>query len=150
MTRLRSTFTRTLLLLSLTALAGLLLACSSSSDDGDSGSEATETATEAAGGDGEATGEMDLTVEMKDNVFEPTTFTVPVGTKVSFHYENTGQAVHNMVVRTKDVEGADFSSALAVNPGESGEFEGTFTKAGEYPFICSYHFPDMAGTITVE
>lgn len=151
MSRYLTTRARTGLLVALVLTASsLAIACGGDSDEDADAGTATATATEANGGSEEAEGEMEITVLLQDNFFEPSEITIPAGTTVEFKYENTGVAIHNMIVRAKDIEGSDFSSELAVNPGDTGEFTGTFTTPGEIAFICSYHLPDMAGTITVE
>ena len=121
--------------LALALLTGALLAAcgGGSSDDG-------------GGGGG---GDVVSNVEFTDNFFVPDTLTFKAGSTVVFKYENTGLAVHNMSVLSQDVEGKNFQSPAAVNPGESGEFEATFTKKGSFKFICVYHMPGMEGTITV-
>ena len=140
------------LLAAIALLALGAVACSGDDDDDDdSGDEATATATAEDSDDGDDAAEtMEITVRFEDNFFDPDTITIPAGTTVTFKYENVGAAVHNMIVQAKDIEGEDFSSESLVNPGDSGEFTGTFTTVGEIQFICAFHLPDMVGTITVE
>ena len=129
----------------------LAVGCGGDGGDGGGGAAATAAATGATGGGGAgAGGAMEIKVLFKDNVFEPDAITVPVGTTVTFEYENTGTAIHNMMIQSGDTEGEIFQSPTVVNPGDSGEFVGTFTKAGQIAFICVYHQPDMTGTLTVE
>jgi plastocyanin len=138
---------RIALLLCASALMAFALACSGDgkSSEGDSSSSA---ATKTAGA--AASKQVNLTVEMKDNVFEPTKFEVAAGTTVTFKYANTGLAVHNMIVQSGDIEGKTFQSPPSVNPGDKGEFTATFTKPGTIKFICAYHMPGMGGEITVK
>jgi plastocyanin len=79
---------------------------------------------------------------MKDNVFEPKTVTIPVGKEVEIHLDNQGAAIHNLVVET-------FSSPI-LEGGAKGEMKVKFDKAGDVPFICAFHQPDMTGTFTVK
>ncbi|MCW2524818.1 MAG: plastocyanin [Frankiales bacterium] len=64
--------------------------------------------------------------------------TVPVGTKVTWKFEDS--AAHT--VKAND---GSFTSP-AMKSGQTFSF--TFTKAGSYPYICSIH-QYMTGTITV-
>lgn len=137
-------------LLTLLAAAMLVAACGGSDDsEGESGNGGAA-ATTAAGADTGSLEEITTSVIFTDNVFEPLALTFPVGSKVTFNYENVGLAIHNMIIQTRDAEGQDFQSPAAVNPGEKGSFEATFTKAGTFKFICVYHLPGMEGTVTVE
>ena len=86
-----------------------------------------------------------LDVEMADNVFNPSDFTVSVGQQVEFVVNNTGAAIHNM--RIKDTE---FKSEAVINPGAASSFTAKFTEAGVYTFVCDFHLPGMVGKITVE
>lgn len=136
-------------LLTLLAAAMLVAACGGGGNsDGESDDGAA--ATTAAGADTDSLEEVATSVLFKDNVFEPLALTFPVGSKVTFNYDNVGLAVHNMIIQSKDAEGQNFQSPVAVNPGEKGAFEATFTKAGTFQFICVYHMPGMEGTITIE
>ncbi|MEX2229850.1 MAG: cupredoxin domain-containing protein [Dehalococcoidia bacterium] len=132
----------------------LAVGCGGGDDNGgddNGGAAATAAATAATGGGGAgAGGEMEIKILFKDNIFEPDAITVPVGTTVTFEYENVGTAIHNMMIQSADSEGEIFQSPTVVNPGDKGEFVGTFTKAGQIQFICVYHQPDMSGTLTVE
>lgn len=131
-------------------------ACSDSSTESKpatSAPAARTTTAPAGGGSGAATdggGSTEVTVIMKDNVYEPKTITVPVNKEIEFKVKNQGQAIHNMHILSKAAEGQDFQSATIVNPGADNEFKAKFTKAGTYNFQCDFHLPDMAGTITVK
>jgi len=137
--------------------SGIFVACASDDDgnggDGDNGgttTTATSTATAGGGGGADVDNEMEIEIIFGDNFFDPSEITVPAGTRVKFEYENQGAAIHNMIVMSQETEGENFQSPTIVNPGESGEFEATFTTAGTMSFICAYHQPDMTGTLTVE
>lgn len=71
--------------------------------------------------------------------FDPPVIRVPVGTSVSWH--NDDHFTHSVsVVR----EGFP---ALNLPPGQSGSI--TFTQAGTYDYICTYHTQDMKGKVIV-
>ncbi len=159
MDRLTRTGQRLMLGLGVLVLGASLFTACASDDDGDgaangdgngNGGAATAAATEGGGGGAAAEGEMEIHVIFGDNFFDPSEITVPAGTTVTFTYENQGAAVHNMMIQSQETEGEIFQSPTIVNPGESGEFTGTFTTPGTMNFICVYHQPDMTGTLTVE
>ena len=120
--------------------------------NGNGATTATATATAASGGGGgaEVGEEMEIHVVFTDNAFDPSEVTIPAGTRVKFEYANEGTAIHNMMIQSQETEGQLFQSPTIVNPGDEGEFEGTFTTPGTVSFICVYHQPDMTGTLTVE
>lgn len=136
--------------IALLSVALLATACGGGSDSNGDSDDGAATATAAAGADTGSLEAVETTVLFKDNVFEPDTLTFKAGSKVTFNYDNVGLAVHNMMIQSKDAEGENFQSPVAVNPGEKGSFEATFTKPGTFKFICVYHNPGMEGTITVE
>lgn len=151
--RVRTTATRSLALwAALALLTGALLAtaCGGGDSGDDSNGDGAAATAAASGGSSDDLQEIESTILLKDNLFESATLTFPVGSKVTFKYDNVGLAVHNMIVQSQDVEGQNYQSPVAVNPGEKGEFEATFTKAGTFKFICVYHQPGMEGTITIE
>lgn len=77
-----------------------------------------------------------LTVHVRDFSFNPATATIHAGDSVLF--VNDDPATH-------DVTGDAIESG-PIGPGKSWTY--TFTKAGTYAYVCSYH-PSMKGTITV-
>lgn len=85
-------------------------------------------------------GAADLKVEATDNLFTPATLTAAVGDTVTF--TNSGKAPHNVQFSDKSQTGIDI-----LNPGASRSI--TLNKAGTFDYICSFHPPDMKGTITV-
>lgn len=85
-------------------------------------------------------GAADLKVEATDNLFTPATLTAAVGDTVTF--TNTGQAPHNVQFSDSSQKGIDI-----LNPGVSRSI--TLNKAGTFDYVCSFHPPDMKGTITV-
>ncbi len=139
----------------LTAAIGSSLALAAACGGGDDSSSKTPAATSPAGStsapaNGSSNGEVkDIEVDLTDNVFKPTTLTIPVGKTVQIEVKNTGQAIHNMHILSLEQEGKDFSSEAMVNPGKDSKFEVKFTKKGTIKFQCDYHVPDMVGTITV-
>ncbi len=111
------------------------------------GAGGSPSASPTSGGGGGET----IEVVMTDNVFTPKNFKVKVGQTYTIEAENKGLAIHNMHVQSKAFgESKDFSSSLVVAAGESSKFEVKFSKKGTVKFVCDYHLPDMAGTITVE
>ena len=142
--------------LMLTATVASTLALAAACGGGDDSSSADTPAPTSASGssstpaNGSSNGEVkEAEVELKDNVFAPTTLTLPVGATVEIEVKNTGQAIHNMHILSLEQEGKDFSSDAMVNPGDDSKFQVKFTKKGTYKFQCDYHVPDMVGTITV-
>lgn len=87
---------------------------------------------------------------MTDNKFDPNTFTIPAGQDATIHLKNTGSAIHNMHIFSKDTEGKDFMSAATINPGESNDFTVHFTKKSTYKLWCDFHTNDMTGSVTVK
>lgn len=77
-------------------------------------------------------------VTIKDFAFVPSTVTIPVGGSVTF--KNLDQASHTAT---------DANHAFDSGNLDTGKtFTYTFTKAGTYKILCSYH-PSMHGTIVV-
>lgn len=85
-------------------------------------------------------GAGELKVEAYDNLFTPATLTASVGDTVTF--TNAGQAPHNVQFKDASQKGLDI-----LNPRGSGSI--TLRKAGTFDYVCSFHPPDMKGTITV-
>ena len=81
-----------------------------------------------------------VTVEMKDNSFEPQGIRVKPGTTVT--WVNNDPAVHNV----RQVESAFLSPDI--NP--AGMFIFSFDKPGRYRYQCTYHHPNMNGVVFVE
>lgn len=146
---------RLLLLVASASLVVGIAACGNDDDNGANGNgdPTTAPATEPANGNGNGgdngngNGEAvtEITISMQDNFFEPAEITIPVGQSVSITAKNEGVAVHNMVIRD-----TDFGSDMMVTAGDESTFEVQFSEAGTYTYECSYHLPDMVGTITVE
>lgn len=86
------------------------------------------------------TGDEQIELEMKDNVFEPECLTVRGSQPI--HIENNGAALHSFTIAGTQVD-------VDVQPGEEGNFEAADLEPGNYLFRCKYH-PPMTGSITVE
>ena len=115
------------------ALVGIVVLASSDCGDG-GGSDAY--------GESQAVSLSDqaVTVEMKDNSFEPQGIRVKPGTTVT--WVNKDPAVHNV----RQVESAFLSPD--VNP--AGKFIFTLDQPGRYRYQCTYHHPNMNGVVFVE
>lgn len=132
------------------AVASTLVLAAACGGGGDSSPTQSPTVASSSAATSAPAGDVkDIEVELTDNVFKPTTLTIPVGQTVEIEVKNTGQAIHNMHILSQAQEGKDFSSDAIVSPGKDSKFEVKFTKKGTYAFQCDYHMPDMAGTITV-
>lgn len=127
------------------AVMALAAACGGGGDDDDD-----DNGNGNGGDNGNGVSSEPITIQMKDNLFDPKSITIPVNTEVEITVDNLGTAVHNMRILSKDDDGKDFTSELLVNPGKSSTFTVKLSKAKTYDFQCDYHLPDMAGTITVQ
>jgi plastocyanin len=78
---------------------------------------------------------VDPVIEVADNVYEPATVTVAVGTEVTWRW--VGRVAH-------DVVGDGFDSTVLVE----GEFSHTFETSGVFPYVCRLH-PGMEGEVIV-
>ena len=91
-----------------------------------------------AGADEAKAATQDAKVMIDNFTFEPAQLTVKVGTTVT--WTNRDDIPHTVVSA-----GKFRSKAMDTD----GNFEFTFTSAGEYKYFCSLH-PHMTGTIKVE
>lgn len=134
---------RVLSLLALLAVPLLLVGCSD--DGGDSGSGDSN---EEAGTDlpevpdsefVDMTGESEVVITAKDNVFDPQFVTVSPGTKITF--DNRGRNPHNVI----PVEEDQFESIPAddLQPGDVRAI--TVDDDELYPYYCSLHGTPTAG-----
>ena len=84
-----------------------------------------------------------VTVKVSSFQFTPKTVTVAVGTTVE--WANSGGR------HTVEADDGSFKSETL---GEGAKFSHTFSKAGKYPYHCSFHGDkggkDMAGTVIVK
>ena len=100
------------------------------------------------GGGSDAYGESDpvavnassVTVEMRDNSFQPKGIQIKPGTTVT--WVNKDSTVHNV----RQVE-SKFLSPDVVQPGEIFTFK--FDQAGKYRYQCTNHHPTMNGVVIV-
>jgi plastocyanin len=137
-------------LLALAAASLLLVAACTSHSDGDSGgseddgvsAEYTEAVEkmDSEGTEDEA-GETEITVDVRDNTFNPQYIEVSEGTTVRF--VNKGRNDHNVL----PVEADAFTPIEASELEPEGEGEITFDEAGDFPYYCSLHGTKTAGMI---
>lgn len=87
---------------------------------------------------GGSTGSKTTSITVKNNVFDPTATTVPVGSTVSWTWAQ-GVDPHNVT----------FDDGQKSANQSSGGYSRLFSTAGTYPYRCTNH-PGMNGTITVQ
>jgi plastocyanin len=134
--------TRAFLLPFLVLVTVLAVACGG--DDGGSGdgggSDATDGLPEVPEADFvDMTGKSEITIDAKDNKFDPQFVTVSPGTKVTF--DNVGRNPHNVIAVDKE----QFESVPTdqFQPGDNATI--VFDDAGVYPYYCSLHGTPSAG-----
>lgn len=116
-----------LLVVAVAALCAIALGgCGSSGSDG----SAKATTPGAA-----STGELNATVKVVDNAFEPKTVDLKNGGTVTWEWD--GKETH-------DVKGDDFESPEQ----NKGTFKHTFDKNGTFHYVCTIH-SEMKGIIKV-
>ncbi|HEY3281162.1 MAG TPA: plastocyanin/azurin family copper-binding protein [Armatimonadota bacterium] len=87
-----------------------------------------------------------VAVSMAKSTFSPKDFTVPVGTTVTW---TNGDSFGHTV--TSGPAGQPDGMFDSKNVAAKGTFSFTFTKAGTYPYYCTYHFAmGMVGSVTVK
>jgi plastocyanin len=118
------------------AIFAVATGCGSSSKASGSTTPAA-TNSMSAGGSTAATGGM--TIDIKNFTFMPMSATVPVGSKVTWKFEDS-------TAHTVKADDGSFTSP-ALSNGQT--FTHVFSKAGTYSYICSIH-QYMRGTITVK
>ena len=89
-------------------------------------------------GPSEPEGDPGTTVSVENNLFDPSSLSVPVNTTVTWVW-NSGGVEHNVVFADSETSGNR----------TSGEYPRTFTVAGTYPYLCSIHGQAMSGVVTV-
>ena len=137
---------KTLVLLSGVLLTVVLAGCGG--DDAPTGGEARQ-----------------IEIDMVDNAYSPDTVEVDRGEQITFVFSNEGTVLHEAYVGTADDQeaheaemagddsgmdhdmddmGSSGSSAIEVEPGDSGELTYTFADAGEYLIGCHQpgHYED--------
>lgn len=86
------------------------------------------------------TGPAATTVKLTDALkFEPASASVKSGDVVE--WTNSGTTPHNVTFDSPAV------ASSTLNGGDT--FYAKFTKPGTYKYVCTFHAPGMAGTITV-
>ncbi len=89
------------------------------------------------------TGSTTVRVSIGDNFFAPKEVTVAVGTTVVWQISQ-GENLHDVVASD-----GSFNSNSPMNRGDT--FTYTFTKAGEYAYLCSFHIVEqMIGKVIVK
>jgi plastocyanin len=132
-----------------TLAVALVTACSSSSKPSAGGGSSTAggsasssmsmpmSGSDSGSGSGSAATGTNM-VEVKNFAFSPASLTVPVGTTVTWKFDDSAD-------HTVSSDDKSFVSQ-ALSGGKT--YTHTFTKAGTYPYICSIH-QFMKGTIVV-
>ncbi len=80
-----------------------------------------------------------VVVTIKDFAFSPSSLTVPVGTTVT--WKNADSAAHTVTSTDKTFDSGNLDG------GKSYSF--TFSKAGTYKYVCSYH-SNMTAQVVVQ
>lgn len=115
--------------------------------DGQAPSQKSDSDTSAASGDEGGEEQEDANwngktamVEMKKGMFAPVDIKVAKGTKVE--WTNAESEIHNVVVNSLQVQSTPIP--------QGASFSYVFEKPGKYEYVCAYHAPEMAGTVTVK
>jgi plastocyanin len=119
--------------LSTALILGAAVGCSSSSKPAGGG------ATSSSALAGSAAAAAPDTIEIKNFSFSPMSLTVPVGTKVTWKFDDSAQ-------HTVSADDKSFVSP-AMSNGQTYSY--TFTKSGTFQYICSIH-QYMKGTVVVQ
>jgi plastocyanin len=90
---------------------------------------------------GPSLGAASRTVQVKDNVFAPTSITVRRGTTVRWVWK--GKAPHNVTVTKGPLM---FHSKTQMK----GSFSKRLTRKGTYSILCTIHAPGMKMTVKVK
>ena len=106
----------------------------------------------------------ELTVEMTDFAYTPSSITVPAGQPVTLTLNNTGNIEHDFVVETIDVKAAvikdngsnehhahgaeqNYDLHVSARAGETSVVQLTIAEPGTYKIICSVEGHEEAGMI---
>lgn len=106
----------------------------------------------------------DVTVEMTDFAYSPSSITVPVGKPVTFTVKNTGNIEHDFVVEKIDAattlvhdsgseahhahgEEQNYDLHVSAGAGETSVFQLTITEPGTYKVFCSVEGHEAAGMV---
>ena len=79
------------------------------------------------------------TVAVTNNLFTPSTLSVPVNSTVTWQW-NSGGVAHNVTFADGFPPSADLTS---------GTFLRSFQTAGTFPYLCTIHGQAMSGTVSV-
>jgi plastocyanin len=121
-------------------LAAVLAAGTAGCSSDDKTASPTPTPATTSAGTGATGGTAPVIHMRRGNSFSPSELTVAVGTKVKV-VDDDGDAPHNIVV-----DGVGRSETMQ----EGDEFSLTFSKAGTFQFVCTFHEAQgMKGTVTV-
>jgi plastocyanin len=123
-------------LVALVAVLVLVAGCGSGSGGGGATPSAPATASTSSGS---ATAIAGPTVEINNFMFTPKTLTVPVGTTVTWKFDDSTQ--HTVT--------ADDNSFTSPALGSGQTYTHTFTSAGTVDYHCSIH-TFMTGTVVVK
>jgi plastocyanin len=123
-------------IVALLATLTLATACGSGSSGGGASPSSPATASASSGSGTPVAGS---TVEIKGFMFTPKTLTVPVGTTVTWKFDDSTQ--HTVT--------ADDNSFTSSALGSGQTYTHTFTTAGRVNYHCSIH-TFMTGTIVVQ
>jgi plastocyanin len=104
---------------------------------------ALATAVACGGDDGPSgpgeSGNQDLTVTVANNVFDPSSLSVPQFSNVTWEW-NSGGVTHNVT----------FQDGPASGNRTSGTYQRSFNMPGTYSYACTIHAGEgMTGTVTV-
>jgi uncharacterized cupredoxin-like copper-binding protein len=108
--------------------------------------------------------ETELTVEMKDFAYTPSSLTVPAGQPITLTVKNTGNVEHDFVIEkinatTKVLEDngsnahhahgeqAGYDVHVSARPGEASILQLTVSEPGTYEVFCSVEGHKEAGMI---
>jgi plastocyanin len=119
-------------LVALLGVVALAVACGSGPAAGGAAPTPSASSSPATAGGGS-------TVEIDDFMFMPATLTVPVGTTVTWKFDDS----------TQHIVTADDNSFVSPALAGGQTFTHTFTTAGTVAYHCSIH-PFMTGTIVVK
>lgn len=126
-------------------LVALLASCGGDGDGaegggGGGGNDPTADLPEVPDSDFEdMTGKSAITIDAKDNVFDPQFVTVSPGTKITF--ENVGRNPHNVI----PVDKAQFDAVPTDQFQPDDVATLVFDEPGVYPYYCSLHGTPSAG-----
>jgi plastocyanin len=107
--------------------------------DGLAGSPATFTATAVA------PAEFTAEVDVRNNAFQPSTVTIPAGSRVRWTWRNTGGVIHNVTSTGQP----SFPSSAASISGDGSTYQQLFATAGTYRYECTLH-AGMTGMVIVQ